>query len=89
LEKSNTTANLHAGEVASISGYGKTSDTSGVSPVLNEVDGVPIITNAVCAQTFGNLVVNAGVVIYIIYSFLKLNLIKCEYLLLFLSMKMP
>jgi secreted trypsin-like serine protease len=62
METSNTEADHHAGEVASISGYGKTSDTGLVSQVLNEVDGVPIITNAVCADTFGTLVANAGVI---------------------------
>jgi hypothetical protein len=79
LEGKNTTPDHHVGEVASISGYGKTSDTSGVSPVLNEVDNVPIITNAVCADSYGLAVANAGVVIYIIYSFLQLNIHKCEY----------
>ena len=64
LEAASQTPDLHAGETASISGYGKTSDNGGVSNVLNEVDGVPIITNAVCAQTYGTLVANAGVVIF-------------------------
>jgi len=53
LEAENTTHNLHAGEEATFTGFGKTTDISNLSPVLNEVDGLLIITNELCALTYG------------------------------------
>jgi secreted trypsin-like serine protease len=65
LEGKDQTVNHHAGEVATISGYGKTSDNGGVSQVLNEIDNVPVITNEVCASAYGingAAIANAGVI---------------------------
>ncbi len=62
LERENTTHNLHVGEEATLIGFGKTSDVSNVSPVLNEVDGLTIITNEQCAITYG-IFTYSGIVI--------------------------
>ncbi|KAK7869888.1 hypothetical protein R5R35_006690 [Gryllus longicercus] len=48
----------YAGITARVSGWGRTSDTSGVSNTLNYAD-LSIITNTVCSQTFGSIIVSS------------------------------
>ncbi|KAK7790018.1 hypothetical protein R5R35_012979 [Gryllus longicercus] len=48
----------YAGNTARASGWGRTSQNSGVSNTLNYVD-LPIITNTVCAQTYGSIIVSS------------------------------
>ncbi|KAK7865648.1 hypothetical protein R5R35_006905 [Gryllus longicercus] len=53
-------SNLFEGSAARVSGWGKTSDASNaVSPQLNYVD-LTIISNSVCAQTFGSLIIRSS-----------------------------
>lgn len=50
-----------AGETGRSTGWGRTTNTGATSAVLRKAYN-PIITNAVCAQTFGSAVVNAAVI---------------------------
>ncbi|KAG5668459.1 hypothetical protein PVAND_016399 [Polypedilum vanderplanki] len=54
-------AGTFAGVTGQSIGWGRTVDGGASSPVLRVVQN-PIITNAVCAQTFGTAVVNAAVI---------------------------
>jgi hypothetical protein len=48
-------AGAFVGVTAIVSGFGRTTQTGGVSPVLNWIE-VVIISNNECAQTFGNTI---------------------------------
>ena len=65
IDGEDSTHNLHAGEVGTFVGFGKTTDVSNTSPVLNEIDDILIITQELCKYTYG-LLLHAGEVIYIL-----------------------
>lgn len=52
--------NTFAGEQATVSGWGRTTDTGAASQELNHVT-VSVITNVQCALTFGNIVIASTV----------------------------
>jgi len=52
----------HAGDTATISGWGRISDASGATSTHLRSVTNPVITNAVCAQTYGTAVVVASTI---------------------------